>query len=263
MPPPGRPERRGGFPLRFIAAGGVALILALGLGVWLLLPAIGGDRPRAPDLSSVPPRPLTPTEIADPAEAHRAAEREEARGRYDSMRSSFGEGKRPEPRAVARLTPALRALFPAGDVPFTVECVGQLCKVDAPGPAAAWQPRLQADPAVAKLAERVVVDPEGAATPAYLMLVPAGAEPGEDALRVVEEEFLRDTDARECLSRQGVTGQVTYILRLDGSGYSFRQETDLPLAVIDCVDLVLTRILDAHPPPKAVRAATRTFTLRR
>lgn len=264
MPRPGLPERRSGPRLRWIAAGGVALILALGAGVWLLLPALSGDAPRGPDPASVlPPRPLTPAEIADPGEARRAAELEELRGRYASLRASFGEERRPAPRSVARLEPALHALFPGRDPAWKLECVGQLCRVDAPGPSAAWHARLQGDPALQKLVERVVVDPDGAATPAYMMLVAAGAEPGDDALRAVEEEFLRDSDARECLSREGVTGQVTYVLRLDGSGYSFRQETDLPLKVVDCVDLVLTRILDSRPPPRSVRAATRTFTLRR
>jgi hypothetical protein len=141
--------------------------------------------------------------------------------------------------------------------------VEQLCRVDAPAPVASWQPRLEADPAVRALAERVVVDPAGAATPAYLVLVPADAASGEDALWAIEEEFRLSSDARECLSSVGATGKIEYELRLDGSGYTYLQTTDLPLPVVDCVDLVLGRILDGHPPPGPVRSASRTFSIRR
>jgi hypothetical protein len=148
-------------------------------------------------------------------------------------------------------------------VAWQAACVGELCRVDAPGPAAAWQEQLAADPAIRKLSERVVVDPDGAATAAYLVLVAAGAAPGAAVLDEVEEEFRRSTEIRECLSRTGATGRITYTLTVDTSGYRYVQEAEVPSDALDCADRVLAEILDRHPPPRPVATASRTLTLRR
>jgi hypothetical protein len=246
-------------------AGGLA-VTVLAFGAWQLFVESGRQETAAtpsPRPGDPPPRRLTALEIADPQESRRVAEIEERRERYDSFRRAFGEDKPPSRASAARLEPALRALWPGGSVRWTLACLGQVCRVDVAAPVASWHPLLAADPGVKKLAERVVVDPDGAETPAYLVLVGENAVPGDDVLAAVEEEFRVSSDARECLSRAGATGKVEYELQVDTSGYSFRQQTDLPYPIVDCVDRVLTEILDRHPPPKSVRTSSRTFAIRR
>ena len=263
-PTDGRHRRPGRSP--WIWVGGVLALAALAGGAWFLTVDSRPGEPGAatsPRPGDPPPRSLTALEIVDPQESRRVAELEELRGRYDSLRRAFGEGQPPSRASAARLEPALRALWPGGSVPWTLACLGQLCRVDVAAPGASWQPRLAADPGVGKLVERVVVDPDGAATPAYLVLVGQSAVPGDDVLAAVEEDFRVSTDARECLSSTGATGKIEYELKVDTSGYSFRQQTDLPYPVVDCVDRVLTEILDRHPPPKSVRTASRSFSIRR
>ena len=268
-PPPapptdGRRRRPGRSP--WIWVGGVLALAALAGGAWLLAARSEPEEQAAtssPRPSDLPPRSPTSLEIADPQESRRVAELEERRGRYDSLRMAFGEGKPPSRASAARLEPALRALWPQGSAPWTLACLGQLCRVDVTAPVASWQPQLAADPGVKKLVERVVVDPDGSATPAYLVLVGERAAPGDDVLAAVEEDFRVSIDVRECLSRAGATGKVEYDLQVDTSGYSFRQQTDLPYPIVDCVDRVLTEILDRHPPPKSVRTSSRTFSIRR
>jgi len=266
-PPPAPPTdgRRPGRS-RWIWIAVVLLLAALTGGAWLLAARSEPEEQAAtssPRPSDLPPRSPTSLEIADPQESRRVAETEERRGRYDSLRMAFGEGNPPSRASAARLEPALRALWPRGSVPWTLACLGQLCRVDVTAPVASWQPSLAADPGVKKLVERVVVDPDGSATPAYLVLVGERAAPGDDVLAAVEEDFRVSTDVRECLSRAGATGKVEYDLQVDTSGYSFRQQTDLPYPIVDCVDRVLTEILDRHPPPKSVRTSSRTFSIRR
>jgi hypothetical protein len=241
-------------------------VAGLAAGAWLLLRE---DAPRAPEVAAVerpadlPPRELTPTEIADPAEARRAAEREEARGRYASLRATFGDGNPASPASLARLSPLLQSIWPAGSLAYAAACSGQLCRVDAPAPATAWQAQLAGSAEVNRLVERVVVDPDGVASAAYLVLLPTGAAPGGTALDGVEEDFRRSTEIRECLSRAGATGAIEYAVTVDATGYSYRSQADLPGEVIDCTDRVLGEILDRHPPPRVVQPATRTLALRR
>ena len=245
---------------------GAIVLAALVGGAWLISSRPASKEPAeppAPRPADSPPRSPTALEIADPQESRRVAELEERRGRYESMRMAFGTGNPPSPASATRLGVALRPLWPDGPVPWKVACLGTLCRVDAPGPAAAWQPRLEGDLDLRKVVERVVVDPDGRATPAYMVLVGDGALPGDDVLAAIEEEFRLSSDARECLSRVGAVGKLEYVLQVDTSGYTFRQDTDLPFPVVDCVDRVLNEILDRHPPPKPVRTASRTFTIRR
>jgi hypothetical protein len=211
----------------------------------------------------VPPRPVTSSEVLDPAERRRLADLEERRGRYASLRDAFGNGRPASPASLARLTPVLRALWAPGTVAWAAACKGQLCRVDAPAPASTWQGQLAAEPAVARLAEGVAVDPDAKETSAFLVLLPPDAAPGGSVLDAVEEEFRTSTDIRECLSRVGATGHVEYLVTVDVTGYTYRQDADLPSEALDCADRVLGEILDRHPPPKAVQTATRTLSLRR
>lgn len=255
-------------PRRSHRAGWIAALAALALAAGAFVLTREDDVPTAdvvaaPRPADVPAREPTATEASDPAEQRRLSELEERRGRYGALRSAFGTGTPPSPASVARLSPVLHALWPAGTVAWTAACVGQLCRVDAPPPAPSWQERLADDPGVRALVERVVVDPDGAQSPAYLVLIAAGARPGASVLDAVEEEFRASTEIRDCLSRIGATGSVEYAVSLDSSGYSYRQSTDLPLEALDCADRVLGEILDRHPPVQPVQTATRTLTLRR
>jgi hypothetical protein len=245
---------------------GTVVLAVLAGGAWLVSLRPEGPQPAGPATPRTADRPAaapSSLEIADPQESRRVAELEERRGRYESLRLAFGPGKPSSPAAAARLEPSLRALWPDGSVQWTVSCLGTLCRVDAPGPVSGWQPRLEADLDLRKLVERVVVDPDGQATPAFMVLVGSGALPGDDVLAAIEEDFRLSSDARECLSRAGAVGKLEYVLQVDTSGYTFRQDTDLPYPIVDCVDRVLNEILDRHPPPRPVRTASRTFTIRR
>ena len=265
--PPARPTDPGTPRLRrWTWIVGTVLLAALAGGAWLVSLRPEGPEPAGPATPRTadrPPAGPTALEIADPQESRRVAELEERRGRYESLRLAFGTGKPASLASAARLDPFLRALWPDGSVPWKVACLGTLCRVDAPGPASGWQPRLEADPELRKLVERVVVDPDGRATPAFMVLVEGGALPGDDVLAAIEEDFRLSSDARECLSRVGAVGKLEYVLQVDTSGYTFRQDTDLPYPIVDCVDRVLNEILDRHPPPRPVRTASRTFTIRR
>lgn len=263
-PPPAdaRPRRPG----PRILAIAVAALAAGGLAAWLLLrddaaPPVEVPPPALP--ADVPPRQPTSSEILDPVERRRVADLEERRGRYATLRTAFGTGLPASQGSLDRITPMLRTLFPAGTVDWTAACKGQLCRVDAPGPAEAWQARLAAEPSVSRLAEGVAVDPDGKQTAAYLVLLPPGAAPGGSVLDAVEEEFRTSTEIRECLSRVGATGRVEYVVTVDVTGYTYRQDTDLPSEAVDCADRILGEILDRHPPPRPVQTASRTLTLRR
>ena len=264
-PPPAPPTEAGAYRrARWPWIALVAVIGAAGAGWFLARDADTGglgslDRPG----SEPAPRAPSAVEVSDPQESRRLAEIEEQRGRYESLRMAFAGAGAMSRAATVRLEPALRALWPAGSVAWTVACKSELCQVDGPAPAAAWQAQLVADPAVRSLTDRVAVDPDGKGTAAYMLLVVPGAAPGASVLDEVEEDFRKSNEARECLSGVGATGRVEYVLQVDVSGYTFRQDTDLPLSVLDCVDRVLTEILDRHPPPKSVRTASRTFSLRR
>ncbi len=264
-PPPRADGGRGRTGPRLLGIAAAAL-LALGLAAWWLLrdaPPAPADAPPPALPAGVAPREPTSSEILDPAERRRVAELEGLRGRYATLRDSFGNGHPASRASQDRLAPVLGAVFPPGTVAWTAACKGQLCRVDAPGPAGAWQARLAAEPAVAALAEGVVVDPDAKETAAFLVLLPAGAAPAGSILDAVEEEFRTSTEIRECLSRVGATGRVEYVVTVDVTGYTYRQDTDLPSEAVDCADRVLGEILDRHPPPRPVQTASRTLTLRR
>ncbi len=245
------------------AALGAVLVLA-----WAWFGSGGGETAAPAPAPAVAPgslgaRERTATEVSDPAEQRRLSELEERRGRYLSLRNAFGAGSPPSPPALSRLSSALSALWPAGSVPWRGACSGMLCRVDGPAPASAWHEQLSTDPGVKAIAERVVVDPDGVATAAFLVLLPAGASSSASVLDAVEEDFRTSTEIRQCLSRIGATGSVDFTITLDSSGYSYRQSSDLPLEALDCAGGVLGEILDRHPPTQPVQTGTRTLTLRR
>ncbi|HET8723569.1 MAG TPA: hypothetical protein VFM53_05135 [Anaeromyxobacteraceae bacterium] len=268
--PPRRPAPRtdpaGPGPRNRLPWLAAAALLVIGIGAWLFLRdgAPSGTGETAPALpADVPPRQITSSEVADPVERRRLAELEERRGRYASLRDAFGDGQPAAPATLARLSPVLGALWPAGTVAWTAACKGQLCRVSAPAPVDAWQAQLAAAPEIARLAEGVAVDPDAKVAAAFLVLLPPGAAQGGSVLDAVAEDFRTSSDIRECLSRVGATGRVEYTVTVDVSGYTYRSDADLPPEALDCADRVLGEILDRHPPPKAVQTASRTLTLRR
>ena len=254
--------RRGGILLAV-----VAVVVLGGAAAWFL----AGDSPDEPAKVATPaapapsagPRELTPSEIADPDEARRAAEHLERRERYVAIRSAFQSRQRETPDSRDRLLPALDALWPTRPVTFGLACREAICRIDLPAPAEATRTALAADPGVRSVADGVHVDPDGTDTAAYVLLPAVGAAPGLDLLVEVEREFLRSTDARECLSRVGAVGSIDYELRVDPSGFTYRTRTDLPREVQDCVESVLNGIITTTPVPPEVKAASLTFALRR
>lgn len=204
-----------------------------------------------------------PSEVADPGEARKLAERQERRARFVAMRDAFTAGKGETPASRTRLEPALRALWPAQPPGFRVSCRVSLCRVELPPPVAASQAALEADPGVRALADEVFLDPDGVDPAGFVLLAAPGAAAGDDVLGKVEQEFLRSDDARDCLSRVGAVGSVEYELRVDVSGITYRSRTDLPRPVLECVDDVLNRIVMSTEIPGDVKTSSRTFGLRR
>ena len=204
-----------------------------------------------------------PSEVADPGEARALAERQERRARFEAMRTAFAAAEGDTPASRARLDPALPALWPARPVAYGVACRAALCRVEVPSPVQMAQSALAADAGVRVLAEGVFLDPDGIDPVAYVLLAPPNAPPGDDLLASVEREFFQENDARDCLSRVGAIGSVEYELRIDTSGFTYRSRTDLPRPVLECVDDVLNGITATTRVPNDVKAATRTFTLRR
>jgi hypothetical protein len=245
----------------------VAVVLLGGAAAWFLL----GDSPdESPEVaapaapaSQGPPRELTPTEIADPDEARRAAEKLESRERYLAIRAAFESRRGDAPASRARLEPALDALWPARPRTFGLACREAICRVDLPAPPETTRAALAADPGVRTVADGVHVDPDGVDPAGYVLLAPVGAAPGSDVLAEVEREFVRSADARECLSRVGALGSVEYELRVDPSGFTYRTRTDLPREVQDCVEAVLGGIITSTQVPPDVKTASLTLVLRR
>jgi len=259
--PADRPPRRGG---RWLF--GVAVVAALAAGAFVLLrdgdaPSPAGSVPVAGPAG--PPRELTPSEVADPAEARRLAEHQERRARFESMRAAFEAGQGDTAASRARLEPALLALWPARPPTHHLACRERLCRVETPGAAPGALAALAADPGVRRLSEGVYLDPDGADPAGYVLLATAEALPGDDVLGAVEKAFLGGSEARECLSSVGAIGHVEYELRVDVSGFTYRSRTDLPRPVLECVDDVLNGIINSTEVPRGVKPASRTFALRR
>jgi hypothetical protein len=261
-PPADHPPRRGG---RWLV--GVAVVAAVAAGAFVLLR--DGDEPPSPAASDPvtgpggPVREVTPSEVADPAEARRLAEHQERRARFESMRAAFEAGQGDTAASRARLEPALLALWPARPPIHRLACRERLCRVETPGAAPGALAALAADPGVRRISEGVYLDPDGVDPAGYVLLATAGALPGDDTLGAVEKAFLGGSDARECLSSVGAIGHVEYELRVDASGFTYRSRTDLPRPVLECVDDVLNGIIHSTEVPRGVKPASRTFALRR
>jgi hypothetical protein len=191
------------------------------------------------------------------------AEHQERRARFVAMRDSFASGKVETPASRDQLEPTLRALWPARPPPFRIVCRASLCRVEFPAPLPASQAAFAADPGVRAVSDEIFLDPDGVDPTGYVLLAPAGAAPGIDLLGGVEQEFLRSSEARECLSSVGAVGSVEYVLRVDVSGITYRSSTDLPRPVLECVDDVLNRIIATTEIPREVKTASRTFGIRR
>lgn len=261
--PPAEPRRRRGGLLLAAAA----VVLLGGVAYWFLLgdssdepPVVAAAVAPAPPAS---PRELTPTEIVDPDEARRVAEKLENRERYAAIRAAFESKRGDTPASRARLEPALDALWPARPRTFGLACREAVCRIELPAPPEATRVALAADPGVRAVADGVHVDPDGADPAGYVLLPPVNAAPGSDVLAEVEREFLRSTEARECLSLVGAVGSVEYELRVDPSGFTYRTRTDLPREVQDCVEAVLGGIITGTQVPSDVKTASLTLLLRR
>ena len=244
---------------------GAALLVAL--AAWFLLRGDGSTSGPAPAPLTVaptgPPREPMPTEVADPDEARRLAEHQERRARFEAMRSAFAAGTGETPASRARLEPVLRALWPGRPAAFRVACRASLCLVEPPPPAPVSLSALAADPGVRAIADGVFLDPDGADPMGYVLLAAPTAAPGDGVLGPVEQEFLRSSEARDCLSRVGAVGSVEYEVRVDVSGITYRSRTDLERRVLECVDDVLNRIIATTEVPGDVKTASRTFGIRR
>ena len=244
--PPAEPRRRrGGLLLAAVAVarpGGPCGLLPPGA-----IPRRGAAevvdsaRPAMPGV----PREVTPTEVADPDEARRAGgDTWTAAERFAAMRAAY-QARAGETACLpgpARASAPGPLAGPARDVRPRLPR-GHLSRRPSPSrwtaPGRPW-PRT---PACGPSPTASSWTRTGSTRRRYVLLAPASAAPGVDVLGEVEREFLRSTDARECLSRVGALGSVEYELRVDLSGITYRTRTDLPREVQDCVEGVLGRII--------------------
>ena len=152
----------------------LALAVALGLPAAYLLSDPddpGGGVVAEPPPPPVPAREPMPSEVADPLEARKLAERQEQRARFEAMRDGFAGSQRESAASRARLEPALRALWPAMPPTFGAPAAPRLCRVEVPGGAPA-RAALVGDAGVRRVADGVFVDPDDIDPIAYVMLVP-------------------------------------------------------------------------------------------
>ncbi len=244
------------------------LAAALAFSCSALLDACFGskDAPGTPATSATPaadPAQAPPAVEAvplDPTEARRRVDLEDARGQYRSLREAFAHGGRASPSARTRLE---RALRDAGrSVEWKVACRGRVCRVTAKGAAPLWQGIVKDGEPVRRVAERVAVDPDGEETPAYLLLAEVGAAPGDELLVQLETALGASAEARDCAARARATGTIEYELRVDPSGFTYRSAGDLPRAVLDCVDGVLSDLMNGIAVPPDARSSMRKVALR-
>ena len=268
LKPSARPSRPAPGNRRFRLVLVLALAVAVGVpAAYFLIRDPDVPNPEATSMAlpapANPARELMPSEVADPLEARKLAERQEQRARFEAMRDGFAGSQRESAASRARLEPALRALWPALPPTFAAICRERLCRVAVPGGAPEARAALVADAGVRRVVDGVFVDPDHRDPIAYVMLVSPGASPGEDLLSGVEREFFLSSDGRECLSSAGAVGSVEYELRVDTSGFTYRSRTDLPRTVLECVNEALDGIIATTEVPREVKSASRTFALRR
>ncbi|MEI7706512.1 MAG: hypothetical protein WCK73_18150 [Deltaproteobacteria bacterium] len=259
---PAEPRRR---IARLLAA--ATIVVLGGFAAWFLrgefAPSPTGGRALTPEGSPASPRALTPSEIADPDEAHRAAVRLDQMTRFEAMRAAFEAGGRDTPASRARLEPALQSLWPARPATYRLACREAVCRIDLPSSPETARAALASDRGVRAVADGVFLDPDGVDPAGYVLLAAANAAPGQDVLTELEQEFTRSSEARECLSRAGAVGRVEYEVQVDGSGFTYRTRTDLSRDVRECLESVLNGIITATAIPSEVKAASITLALRR
>ncbi|HET9552845.1 MAG TPA: hypothetical protein VFP50_07745 [Anaeromyxobacteraceae bacterium] len=217
--------------------------------------------PAEPELPPAPPGPppssLTPSEVADPAEALKLELVIEQRGLFRSLRDGFKGPLSPASRG--RIEPPLRALWPGEPPAWKLTCRGRVCSVTGPGEASAWHAQLLADAGVAKVADRIAVDPDGADPVAFVVVTAGAAGSGDDYLARLEGLLRQSEDVAACLGRG--SGTVEYELMVDETGVTWRTGGSAPPEVADCIGVALGPLLAAVPPPPQIKRASRMVRL--
>jgi hypothetical protein len=96
----------------------------------------------------------------------------------------------------------------------------------------------------------------------YVLLAAEEAAPGDDLVAALERELVASPEAKACATSAQATGTVKYELRVDGTGFTYRVDGDLPWAVVDCVNDVLAGIMRGIPVPPSAKRAERVIALR-
>jgi hypothetical protein len=252
---------------RWLAVGAAAVLAfaaaAVAVVAWL-------SRDPAPVARAAPPaepeeeRPVvtraapTPVEIADPAEAARLEGLLEARERYRALRDGFGGPA--TAASYGRLAPAIRSVWPGADPWWVIDCRGRLCRVEVEGDLEERRAALDGSPLVRAVTEGpVVADPDGVQRPFFLVVASTAVPSGDRLLAEVADELAGSPEAQACLAR--AAGEVTYRLKLDTTGITYRTSGSLPWEVVDCVNAALTDLLVGVRRPRLVRQAERTVVL--
>ncbi|BDG04029.1 hypothetical protein [Anaeromyxobacter oryzae] len=223
--------------------------------------AAGGAPPAAPEQPSIDPA-IEQFRPEDPAEVARHAAREEARGRFRTMKEAFAGGGRASSSAAARLQAALSRVPPPAGARWQIACRGAACRIAAAAAPEAWQPALLASADVQRVVDRLAADPDGRDGAAYALLAAEDAPPGDDLVGALARELAGSAEARACAANAEARGTIRYELRVDGSGFTYRADGDLPWPVVDCVNGVLGEIMRGIEVPPTARSATRTVALR-
>lgn len=219
-------------------------------------PAVAPLVPPPPPMTG--PQTVTPPELSDPVEARRLEVLIEARGRYQALKDGFTGPLTEATRQ--RLEPALRDLWPGRPAPFTISCRGRVCQVEGPGDPAGWRPQLQESRAVLRVADRVVVDPDGAEKPAYVLVSEGPPGSGEDFLAGVERQLRESDEVAICLDGAGA-GTVELEVMVDQTGITYRAGGTSPAAVVDCVGNALGSLAAATRVPPSIQSSTRVVKL--
>lgn len=261
-------------PGRQAAAGALALLVLTAGALWLLgrLDGDEGERRRRAEVAPAPapappPAPLegatvTPSEVADPAQARALELLLERRAAWQGMVDGFRGPA--SPAALARLQPALDARWPAGGpVRWKAACRGETCRIEVEGAPEGWAAALLEHPAVKAVVDRVVADPDGGvAGQAYLVLAPERAAPGAGVLDEVVRELTGSGEAAACLRGAPPGTGVAVELEIDGTGVTFRASGGTSGEQRECVSGVVGEVISSVKVPPGARRATRTVTVR-
>lgn len=246
-----------------------ALTAAAMWGVARLDGVDAGARSVAPEAAAPEPTPaaplvgatLTPPELADPAQARALELLVERRGAYRAMADGFRG--RAAPATLARLEPALRALWPRGGaVGWTAACRGDTCRLEVTGAPDGWVQALEGHRAVRAVVDRVVTDPDDARAPAYLVLSAEAAPPGSPVLDAVARELEEAGAAAACLRGAPAEAAVELELEVDATGVTFRAGGSAEADRRECVTGALTDALASVRVEPGARRAARTLVVR-